>query len=418
MLGVLGMVGLLAMGGCDRREVTAPAGWPGPGQEWSGESVVLRVLLAQQRQVRVGGDGGVSITTAGGELVAGPLTGTGCWAGRVEERWVLHDDAGGVLAQESQAGEWGSTLNVRSAGGGFLRVGEGAGRPYRGELRLVAGREGRVALVNDVGVEEYLLGVVGSEMPAYWHRAALQSQAVAARTYALYRKHRGVGRGAWDLGSDQGSQVYGGVERETARVREAVETTAGLVLTYPWQGQERIFPTFYSSTCGGHTRDAAEVFSLSLAPLKGVRCPYCRGVAKAEMYRWGPVEFDKAEVSKRLLAADPDLKVLGSVADMRVALRSEEGRVERLELVGANGLRRTIRGETFRMAVNTPEQPVRSSWFELVDGGDVWRLVNGHGWGHGVGLCQCGAEGLARAGEDCVGILSHYYPGARLVRAY
>ena len=116
-------------------------------------------------------------------------------------------------------------------------------RRYRGELRL-SGRGGQLRAVNALGIEAYLMSVVGSEMPHQWPLAALQAQAVAARTYALQQRSRG---GGWDLKATVSSQVYLGVESETPSTRKAVASTRSLVLVH---GGKLINAVFHSSSGG------------------------------------------------------------------------------------------------------------------------------------------------------------------------
>ncbi len=289
---------------------------------------------------------------------------------------------------------------------------------YRGFLRIWAENDNRFAVVNIVDIEQYLAGVVGAEMPSYWYEAALRAQSIASRTYALYQWQVRRDGERWDLADDQSSQVYGGVIRENRRVNEAVSDTRGVVLVSNAKGRDMIFPSYYSSTCGGHTQDAAAVFGDNLPPLKGNICPYCGKVAKPKYYRWGGLTIDKEEVSKRLIKRFAELAPLKRIVAVKVTARSDYGRVEKLELIGQNGKSRNIRAEDFRLAVSTREKPLLSSWYKLIDAGKVWRFDDGHGWGHGVGLCQCGSQQMARLGNDSIAILEHYYPHALLVRAY
>ena len=128
--------------------------------------------------------------------------------------------------------------------------------------------------------------------------------------------------------------------------------------------------------------------------------------------------IDKKLLSETLIARYPSLVALESITNVDVSQWSTHGRAERITLTGSNGRSQQIEAQQFRLAVTRPEQPLRSSWYRLVDIGDSWLFYDGHGWGHGVGLCQCGAQGMAEQGCDSVTILAYYYPGARLLRAY
>ena len=160
------------------------------------------------------------------------------------------------------------------------------------------------------------------------------------------------------------------------------------------------------------------MFGENLPPLKGTSCPYCGKVAKPKYYRWSGLTIAKEEVSRRLIKRFSSLAILDSIIDIKVAARSNYGRVEKLELIGQNGEKRNIRAEDFRLAISTKEKPLLSSWYKLTDGSKVWRFDDGRGWGHGVGMCQCGSQQMALLGKDSIAILKHYYPQALLVRAY
>jgi stage II sporulation protein D len=136
---------------------------------------------------------------------------------------------------------------------GTLVVGD---RHYRGTLHLY-NRDGKIAAVNHVNLEHYLASVVPSEMKITWPKGALKAQAVAARTYALWRMEQAQKRKLdWDVTGGSDSQVYGGLDKETGTSRKVVADTAGTVLTF----EGKIFPTYYHSTCGGFTADAHVVF--------------------------------------------------------------------------------------------------------------------------------------------------------------
>jgi stage II sporulation protein D len=162
------------------------------------------------------------------------------------------------------------------------------GSVYRGKLQLIINGEGdSLTAVNIVPLEPYLAGVIGAEMPSYWESAALEAQAIAARTYCLYIKRRFGTKRRWDLRQTTANQLYLGVSAESAQVWKAVERTYGqiLICSQP-DGTEDIFPAYYSSTCGGHTENSKHVFGDSFEPLTGVPCPYCRDVAKPSLFFW------------------------------------------------------------------------------------------------------------------------------------
>ncbi len=397
-------------------------------------------------------------------VTAGVVTALGgCACQRPVERWAapevprvrvrLGDDAEAVRV--AVAGPWrlvgaegdlarGKTLektDVRAAGGailfGTVASADGAvelhaegkapveveipgrrRRRYRGFLRLIPVGGDRVRVVNVVPMEAYLAGVLADELYDSWHLEAYKAQAVAARTYALARRNARR-RYDYDLTDTTASQVYGGIGSETATAWRAVEETIGVVATYRQGGRRRLLPTYYHSTCGGDTVPAGSVFGgPTPPPLRGgTGCTYCR---KSPRYRWKhEVVLSKAEITAALHRSRSEaLRGLGRVVRVEVAARTggPEGRAERIRVVDEAGRAVLIRASTWRMLMGAARVP--STWFWIEDRGETIALVRGRGFGHGVGMCQWGAQFLAVHGQKAEQILRYYYPGVELVRAY
>lgn len=291
------------------------------------------------------------------------------------------------------------------------------GALYHGRLRIMA-VHGQVRLVNAIDLEQYLPSVVGQEMYSSWHLEALKAQAVAARSYALYQMRRGGADPEFDLFATQKSQAYPGMNSETDNSRRAAKETRGVVLAYADGGVERVLPAFYHSTCGGHTFNACDVFpgQPGVDNVRGVSCGYCNG---AKCYRW-QAEIP-AETFRRQFRSD----VPGGTAMCpidRAAVRSDDltpdGRVRtvRLWTKSDNAQCWPVSEDTFKQLFPA-NQPVRSDRFSVCYvAGHL--LVSGSGYGHGVGMCQFGAETQAAGGRKAETILSFYYPAAHFARAY
>ncbi|MFG0320159.1 MAG: SpoIID/LytB domain-containing protein [Planctomycetota bacterium JB042] len=294
------------------------------------------------------------------------------------------------------------TLTLVPERGATVEVGD---RRYRGTLVLEAGDDGRVVASNRVDLEEYVAGVLFAEMPERFETAAHRAQTVSVRTYALARTLSGKG-----LRDDQGSQVYAGVARETEEGRRIVRSTRGEVLT--WEG--RVFSAYFHSTCGGRTSSARDVFGPDAPPpiSASVECGGCDGTRWS---RWRRVL--RGEDLARLYHGS-----FGSTLTARVERTDASGRVLSLEVRDAAGevIDRPV-ADRFRNDYNRGrplDESLLSAWFRLRPGGDGATLAEGRGFGHGVGLCQYGADGLAERGADHRRILATYYPGSRLERAY
>ncbi len=273
---------------------------------------------------------------------------------------------------------------------------------YAGEIVLVKRGES-VAVVNRVSIEDYVAGVVTCEMPSRFERAALEAQAVAARTYVLWQmKQRRLL--LYDVTDDTGSQVYGGITGTTGSGKLATERTSGTVLMYNWQ----FLPAFYFSTCGGRTVNASYLRGAPLIePLTGVECGYCKA---SKRYRWA-ITIPGEEIEGALGQAG---YITGKLLDLSVVKAIDGGWVDTVEIKSSEGVKQ-ISGYALRQVVGTSR--LYSTNFEIEKSGDKY-ILRGRGYGHGVGLCQWGANGMADLGHNYVDILKHYYQGAGVLKIY
>jgi stage II sporulation protein D (peptidoglycan lytic transglycosylase) len=300
------------------------------------------------------------------------------------------------------------------------------GRTFRGLAEILPGRGG-LTVVNRLGMEAYLLGVVSAEMGrrSSLEEAALRAQAVVSRTYALRNLGRWRTRG-FDITATVSDQVYGGLGVETSEGRLAVSDTRGQVLTY----NGALIEAFFYSTCGGRTADGAEVF-------RGAARPYLRSIPDwaengfvycsiSPRYRWHE-EWTSEVLLATLQRNLPPIAGVRSeqvtrVTDMHVVRRTSSGRVDQIA-IGLGGPEIRVDGPAIRQVLRPASgELLRSNVFNLVAAtgtGMVTHLtVDGMGSGHGVGLCQWGAVGRARAGQSFRQILAAYFPGTSVERRY
>lgn len=291
------------------------------------------------------------------------------------------------------------------------------GKPYRGALRLIQDDQARLAFINVVPLETYLTGLIRGEVPRRFGPAAQRALAVAARTYALFHLNSKPDDADYHLGAGEGSQVYRGARGEDAAAIDAVRRTRGVVLAGRDGERFRIFETFYSSTCGGATQSAKAFAGRGfLEPLRGdVICRYCES-AGSPYLRWNGPRYTKQELTRRLRRAYPSLEPLGRIERIATVERGAAGRPTAFELFGRNNRSRTLRAEELRVGLR--DRRLKSAWFHVESVGGAFRFIRGRGFGHGVGLCQYGTDGLARTGKTTSEILTYYYPESRLVRAY
>ncbi len=406
--------------GCERREIVRPT----PQMDVESQFWVRVRLLADACDC--------SLEIPSAFRVVGPETGAGIHVGR-----SLMESPPIVTTVRVADGRL--TLGTTPLAGSEVVIGPERpyifrlnGHGYRGKLKLIVARGGQTFdVINVVPLEPYLAGVVGAEMPNYWEPQALQAQAIAARTYCLYIKNRfGVNR-SYDVSRTQASQVYNGISAESTQVWDAVNRTYGKVLVTreSWSQpgsslnllNRGLFAAYYSSVCGGHTADSEKVFGESFETLRGVPCSYCKGVAKLGLFFWPMVQFDRETITRQLLQRYPGQQSLGGIKDIIVTEKSDYGKFSRLtgiKLVGETGRTDTLRGESLRLAIDPTGRQIKSMICHIVPWGDGWAFLSGRGWGHGVGMCQCGAEGMARRGSSAEAILHHYYPGCEIVSLY
>jgi len=382
--------------------------------------------------------------------------------------WRLYADGDHLLVRGTGRGTWtvarhGSKVRVSSRDGlaatrdGILVAQPVSpetyltwnGRPYRGTLELNATSNG-LLVVNRLPVEDYVRGVVSQELgpvgPA--DSAAAQAQAVAARSYAYVRLNDPdipAGGRRYDLVATVTDQVYGGVGGETAVGNAAVASTSGIVITYGG----RVVNAPYHASCGGTTAEPEDVWRAPAQPylqrvsdqIPGTDHYYCEGSAE---FRWART-FTRAELNAALERNlrqyavmgsgtsggqgsetngdnSPDANgshAIGSVRSVAVDALTPSGRVAWVTVATDRATYR-VRGNDIRFVFRLPRGEILKSTYFLIDDepmrdGQLASLtLRGRGNGHGVGMCQWGAIGRARAGQDFQTILGTYYPGTTL----
>ncbi len=291
---------------------------------------------------------------------------------------------------------------------------------YRGYL--IVKREGNsFVVVNAVDIESYLRGVLRGELPASFHPETYRAQAIVSRTFALYQREMNGHSRAWDVTADTSSQVYRGVAGESSKSNEAIDATTGIVCAWDSPTGRKIFCTYFCSTCGGMNQDVRNVKGGdSIGPLKGGVA--CEGCKSSEWYTWPPVALSKDHITRDVKAffvngGYSNAEQLARIEDIKIIRKTPSGRAIRLRLVDKNGLCADIRAEDFRLLIDSGRL-IKSTQFDIVVEPNRIRFVNGRGYGHGIGLCQHGADGMARQGTKAGQILRHYYPGCVLVKAY
>ncbi len=321
-------------------------------------------------------------------------------------------------------------------------------KEYRGSVELMNIQSGKITVVNIVNLEEYLYGVVPLEMSTGFPIEALKAQAVCARTYAVNSMGRFASKG-FDLTNTTLSQVYGGVSAEKEDCTQAVTETAGMVLTYDGRPAQ----VYYFSTSSGVTLNSQDVWSEAL--------PYLQSVPDSWQYLITPdnkaweVTYTAEEVTGRMKNLGYEL---GDVTSVEVTKTNEQGAVTELVVTGTEGSH-TFKKEGCRNAFNLKSQTFTitaegteggicvigkdgkttiSGGYYAKDSESVSKLdnakvltaegteditsktvssnyiISGSGWGHGIGMSQNGARGMAQSGFSYADILTHYFSGTQI----
>ncbi|MBX3444991.1 MAG: SpoIID/LytB domain-containing protein [Planctomyces sp.] len=285
-------------------------------------------------------------------------------------------------------------------------------RLYRGRVRLIPADGARFSAVNVTTLEAYLPGVVDAEMPASFPLAARLAQAVVARTFAMRQQRLAPASAEWDLYASPGrSQNYLGVQYrdangrvfagESESSRRAALETRGLVCLRDGEP----FRAYYSACCGGRTVEGAAVFP-DAATLSSVECGHCQACPRYEWTSRIP-RADVAAAFRTLSRASRDFQLREAV----VTGIGDRTRMPRFVAKDARG--DTLTAPTSDLRSLLGAQRLLSCWFTVRRDGETL-VFTGSGHGHGVGLCQWGARGLALGGADFRVILGHYYPGATI----
>jgi stage II sporulation protein D len=315
----------------------------------------------------------------------------------------LNGEAAGWRSSLVRAAVVGAALEVEGRRGTAFRLRSERpirlnGREYPATLDIVRSGEG-LAVVNELPLEDYVVGVVRAEASEKWPLEMLRAQAIAARTYAAYQRLLGAGKPFHILASTAHQQYAGRVPAGSS-AWTAVRDTAGLVLL--WEGE--VFPAFYHTESGGYTEDPRTVFAARNMPaLKPVRCDFSAG--SPHFYWTLDVRLpDLADTLRRQGVQ------IGAISGVEVTERTPSLRAS---VVAVSDGRTTVplRGNDFRRMIGY--DTFKSTLFAVVVDGDVARF-SGRGYGHGVGMCQWGAKGMAEQGYSATQILEYFYPGTTL----
>lgn len=265
------------------------------------------------------------------------------------------------------------------------------GRMFRGEVEVWL-ENGAMTIVNDLFIEDYVRGVINKEAIPSWPLEAKKTQAVLARTFAVYQKMNSPRSEKFDLAPSVLDQVYDGLDKEDVSSNRAVDETKGEVIT---KGSTAL-KIYFHSTCGGHTASSLEVWKKDDPHMTGVKCPYCE---KSSLYRW-----------KRVLKAADVSSKLGTGKIKSIRTVSGGQRVSAVEVNGTQFPVNKFREKLGFSVIWSNDFTVKKEGKNLV--------FEGKGAGHGVGVCQWGMAGMAAEGKNYRAIIDFYLKDVEIRKMY
>jgi stage II sporulation protein D len=349
----------------------------------SGVSPVVRILLGETREAEIRTPGNWYISAGsrrgmGSRMLTVGLSGSGMLINDVE--------LNGTDSVEISTPE------------GFVWN----GRKYRGDLRIVPLKD-TLAVIDLLDVESYLYGVLPAEVSPLWHTEALKAQAVVSRTYALYEVGLARKSGRYfDLYPDTRSQVYSGPDSESSFTTVAVDSTAGESLRY----DGKVIPAFFHASSGGMTESAETVFGTYYPYLTAVSSPFCETWKEN---RWD-IAVPVTELGGLSGCGPSNLPVSASVKS-----RTASKRIDSVEFILADGSTNRVSGKDLRSFIGGTKMKSTRANLSITNGE---LRIFGAGYGHGVGMGQWDAQGMALRNYNYRAILAYFYPGTSLDRLW
>jgi len=290
------------------------------------------------------------------------------------------------------------TLPVRIKAQSYLVVNKTV---YRGDILLKLSQKGKINVINELNIDDYLKGVLPKEAGPSWPIEALKAQAVISRSFTIknLKKHSNK---HFNLCSTVCCQVYGGASAESKLCNQAVMETKGIVLTY----KNEIAQTFFHSSCGGHTEDPKYVWGWKTETpqyLKGIKDIYCKNNPQQN---W-KCTIDEKTIRTKLTNAGYKI---GEISKISYSGSTTGKARKEIVIKHKNG---TLKLNSYKFRITVDPWLIKSTMISDITKQKDKFIFKGNGWGHKVGLCQWGAKNLAEQGYKYDKILTFYYPGTK-----
>lgn len=281
------------------------------------------------------------------------------------------------------------------------------GRNFAGEIRITASGS-KLTVIETLPMEEYLLGVVGEEMFKSWNVEALKAQAVIARSFAYSKINP---KKEYDITATTADQVYKYPDIPHENIKKAVQQTKRMILKY----NNKILMAYFHSYCGGATETPVNVWDSFKngktevpAPYKKTKKdPYCKNTAPDNLKNWS-FDISSNEVLNIAKNTNPNVS---KVKKLKIGKKSKNGRPLYLTAYTNDGQAEI---DLAKLRTRIGATKMKSTFITSIQKTDAGWTITGKGYGHGIGLCQYGAKGMADAGKNYKQILKYYYPGAKI----
>jgi SpoIID/LytB domain protein len=412
----------------ERRQIAAtPPKVKALGTAAAGMAMVRIGLAEAQSSVTLKTGGPYKLRDANGEALFEGMMTDQLWAEVRNGKILIQDQQGRylVIAERPVILEYRDPENTTTLSGFASED-----RSYRGSIEFRLEKAG-ITLINILNIEEYLYGVIPSEMPASWPAEALKAQAIAARAYTLAYLGQYKEKG-FDLYGSVLSAAYRGVGGESRATTAAVDATRGMYL----RAGGKPFKAYYSANHGGYSENSISVWgdnTFNVAVADKLLTPRTTWLSFDALARWirekpksyssvpnlhssQAYRWEKWVPAEEIRSRNAEYGNVGEILQIISRGRGISGRINAVEIRGSRGSMR-VAGDRIRSRLGG----LRSNLFTIrskmgKDGKPEYFIFQGAGWGHGVGLDQSGAAGMAQAGFTAAQILQHYYPLAELVK--
>lgn len=283
---------------------------------------------------------------------------------------------------------------------------------YPAEIQIFSFDKKTLTFVNNVYIETYLEGVLPYEIEHTWPDEMLKVQAVIARTYALSCLGRHSNEG-YDFCDTVHCQVYQGISQNkelALRIKKAVNSTKGLVVVS--KKEQKILPTYYHAVCGGGTENISDVWDevVFSSHLRHVKCNFCR---ISPYYEWS---YCISQQKFTILLNRNNILSVKKITNIKPLSKTSTGRVKTIKIEGQHNKSIELKSEILRKIVGYNN--IKSTKIDSINVDNEKICFYGHGWGHGVGLCQWGAVGLVLKGKKFDDVIRYYYHDVKIKKIY